>query len=243
MDDTDAPAHAEDTDVAARLDDADVPARIEHTVLGPTTTATDVREVVETAADLGMRACVPPRYVPTAVGTASEVETVTVVGFPHGHHQPAVKASEAERAVTDGASEVDVVAALGPLLSGEDGATEADIAAVVDAVEVPVKVIVEAPLLEENQLRLACAAARDAGADFVKTATGFSEGGATVADVEVMSEYLPVKASGGVGSWAEARAMFEAGAERVGASSGDVIVREYLDTADARNDAAAAGEE
>jgi len=215
------------------MDESDIPARIEHTVLGPTTTAADVREVAATAADLGMRVCVPPRYAPTAVGTAPDVEVVTVVGFPHGHHQPAVKAAEAERAVADGASEVDMVAALGPLLDGEDGAVEADIEVVVDAVDVPVKVIVEAPLLGEGDLRRACAAARDAGADFVKTATGFSEGGATVADVGVMSEYLPVKASGGVGSWADARAMFEAGAERVGASSGDVIVREYLESADA----------
>ncbi|MFT4880915.1 MAG: deoxyribose-phosphate aldolase [Natronomonas sp.] len=217
----------------SETDSTDIPARIEHTVLGPTTTAADVREAVTTAADLGMRACVPPRYVPTAVGTAPAVETVTVVGFPHGHHQPAVKASEARRAVADGASEVDTVAALGPLLAGEEGATRADIEAVVDAVDVPVKAIVEAPLLEEGQLRRACAAARDAGAAFLKTATGFSEGGATVADVEVMSEFLPVKASGGVGSWPTARAMFEAGAERVGASSGGVIVQEYLDATEA----------
>ena len=225
------------------MEDTDVAPRIEHTVLGPTTTAADVREVVDTAAELGMRACVPPRYVPTAVGAAPDVEVVTVVGFPHGNHQPAVKATEAERAVADGASEVDMVAALGPLLAGEDGATEADVGVVVDAVEVPVKVIVEAPLLEEEELRRACAAARDAGADFVKTATGFSESGATVADVEVMSEYLPVKASGGVGSWGEAQAMFEAGAERVGASSGDVIVREYLDSVDAPDETVDTGEE
>ena len=207
----------------------DIPSRIEHTVLGPTTTEADVRKLVDTADDLGMRVCVPPRYVPTAVEAATDVEVVTVVGFPHGHHQPAVKASEAERTVDDGASEVDMVATLGALLDGADDAVEADIAAVVDAVEVPVKVIVEAPLLSEGELRQACVAARDAGADFVKTATGFSEGGATVEDVEVMAEYLPVKASGGVGSWGDAEAMFAAGAERVGASSGDVIVREYLE--------------
>jgi len=232
MDDTNTPAHSADAGVPARLADTAVPARIEHTVLGPTTTAADIREVVTTAADLGMRACVPPRYVPTAVEHAPDVEAVTVVGFPHGHHQPAVTATEAERAVADGASEVDMVAPLGPLLDGDDEAVEAAVAAVVDAVDVPTKVIVEAPLLEEGALRRACVAARDAGADFVKTATGFSEGGATVADVAVMSEFLPAKASGGVGSWAEAVAMFEAGAERVGASSGDAIVREYLDTAE-----------
>ena len=225
------------------MEATDVPARIEHTVLGPTTTAADVRGVVETAASLGMRACLPPRYVPTAVEAASGVDAVTVVGFPHGHHQPAVKATEAERAVADGASEVDMVAALGPLLDGDDDAVRADVAAVVDAVDVPVKVIVEAPLLEEAELKVACAAARDASADFVKTATGFSEGGAAVADVEVMSEYLPVKASGGVGSWSDARAMFEAGAERVGASSGDAIVRGYLDSADAPGDGAETGTE
>jgi len=205
----------------------DVASRIEHTVLGPTTTWDDVRAVLDAALREGMRACVPPCHLADAVEYAPGVDVVTVVGFPHGQHTTEAKCAEAGDAWADGAAELDVVANLGHLLAGEDEVFGADIAEVVAAVPVPVKVIVEAPLLSEAELRRACRAAADADAAFVKTATGFSEGGAAVADVEVMSEYLPVKASGGVGSWEAAAAMFEAGAERVGASSGDLIVREY----------------
>jgi deoxyribose-phosphate aldolase len=210
----------------------DVPARIEHTVLGPTTTWTDVTAVLDTALREGMRACIPPCYVADAADYAPNVEVATVVGFPHGQHTTATKCQEAHEAWEDGADELDMVANVGRLVAGEDEAVVEDIAEVVAAVPVPVKVIVEAPLLDESQLRRACQAAADADASFVKTATGFSEGGATVADVEVMSEYLPVKASGGVGSWAEAKAMFDAGAERIGTSSGDVIVDEYREAED-----------
>jgi deoxyribose-phosphate aldolase len=209
----------------------DVPPRIEHTVLGPTTTRDDAVAAAETAADLGARVCVPPVHVPAAVDAGPDV--VTVVGFPHGHHATEVKCAEAARAWEDGAAEIDAVADLGSARAGDWAAVEADIAEVVSAVPVPVKAIVEAPLLSEAELRRACEAARDAGADFVKTATGFADGGATVADVSVMAEYLPVKASGGIGSWERAKAMFEAGAERIGASAGDTILREYRERDDA----------
>jgi deoxyribose-phosphate aldolase len=218
----------------------DVPARIEHTVLGPETTWPDVETALETAAELGTRVCVPPCYVAEAaafLGREGEERTdatgetavplVTVVGFPHGQHTTGVKCQEATEAWEAGADELDVVMNVGRLLAGEDEAVTADLAEVVAAVPVPVKVIVEAPLLDEPALRRACEAAVAAEADFLKTATGFTEGGATVADVAVMSEYLPVKASGGVGSWAAAERMLEAGAERIGASGGDTIVREY----------------
>jgi deoxyribose-phosphate aldolase len=205
----------------------DVVSRIEHTVLGPTTTWEDVRAVLDTALGEGMRACIPPCHVAAASEYAPTVEASTVVGFPHGQHVTELKCTEAHRAWEDGAAELDMVANVGAVVAGERETVRTDIAAVVAAVPVPVKVIVEAPLLDGTQLRLACEAAREAGADFLKTATGFSEGGATVEDVERMSEYLPVKASGGVGSWARAEAMFDAGAERIGASSGDVIAREY----------------
>ncbi len=210
--------------VAAAMDD--VPSRIEHTVLGPTTTWDDVTAVLDAALREGMRACIPPCYVADASEYAN-VDLVTVVGFPHGQHTTEAKCAEAHEAWQAGAGEIDMVANAGYLLAGDEETYRSDIAEVVAAVPAPVKVIVEAPLLGEEELRTASRAAADADAAFVKTATGFSEGGATVADVEVMSEYLPVKASGGVGSWEKARAMFEAGAERIGASSGDVIVREY----------------
>lgn len=201
--------------------------RVEHTALGPTTTWEDVRAVLDDAIEYGMRACVPPTAVAAAVDYAPSVDVTTVVGFPHGNHTTPVKCTEARRAWEDGAAELDVVAHLGRLRAGEDDAVRDDLAEIVAAVPVPVKVIVEAPLLDEDELRRACQAAADADAAFVKTATGFSDGGATVEDVAVMAEYLPVKASGGVASWADAEALLEAGAERIGASSGDDIVAEY----------------
>jgi deoxyribose-phosphate aldolase len=206
----------------------DVADRIEHTVLGPTTTWEAVRGTLDTAMQYGMRACIPPCYVAQASEYAPGVDVATVVGFPHGQHTPEVNSTEATRAWEDGADELDMVANLGLL---GDPAFEAGVSEVVASVPVPVKVIVESHLLAESDLRVACEAVASADAAFVKTSTGFSDGGATVADVAVMSEYLPVKASGGVGSWEAAAAMFDAGAERIGASSGDTIVREYREQA------------
>jgi deoxyribose-phosphate aldolase len=207
----------------------DVPARIEHTVLGPTTAWADVTDVLDTALGEGMRACIPPCYVTEAADYAPGVDIATVVGFPHGQHATAVKCAEAQQAWDDGADELDVVANLGRLRGDEDDAVVDDLAEMVAAVPIPVKAIVEAPLLDKGELQRVCEAAVEADADFVKTATGFVEGGATVEDVEIMSEYLPVKASGGIGSWDRAEAMFDAGAERIGASSGDTVVAEYRD--------------
>ncbi|MFB6143190.1 MAG: deoxyribose-phosphate aldolase [Halorientalis sp.] len=208
----------------------DVPERIDHTAVGPETTADDVLRCLDEAIEYGTNACVPPCHVELAAGYAPSTTLVTVVGFPHGQHTTAVKVTEAERAASDGADELDVVANLGALRGGDDDAYRRDIADVVAAVSLPVKVIVQAPRLSEAELDRACELAASADADMVKTATGFGDGGATVADVEVMRRHLPVKASGGIGSWAAAEAMFEAGAERVGASAGDAIVREWRES-------------
>ena len=209
---------------------AELAARIDHTVLGPATTSADVERVVDEAAEYGMNACVPPCYVPAAAERTPDVTLATVVGFPHGQHATDSKRDEAERAWRDGADELDVVINVGRLKAGEDDAVESELAEVVAAVPLPVKVIIETALLTDEEKRRACVAARDADAAFVKTSTGFAEGGATVADVELMSDYLPVKASGGVGSYEEAAAMFDAGAERVGASSGIDIVEGHPGT-------------
>ena len=205
----------------------DVPGRIEHTVLGPTTTWEAVLETLDDAIQHGMRACVPPCYLDQSASYAPGVDVTTVVGFPHGQHTAKTKVEEATEAWKADAAEVDMVANVGKIRAGELDDVEAEIAEVVAAVPIPVKVIVESPLLSESELRGACQAAADAGAAFVKTATGFSEGGATVEDVSVMAEYCSVKASGGIGSWAFAKELFDAGADRIGASSGDVIVTEY----------------
>ena len=209
------------------MDDADVPGRIEHTVLGPKTTPDDVRTVLDAAVEYGMRACVPPCYVSMASEYAPDVPLSTVVGFPHGQHTPETKCREARELVAAGADEVDVVANIGLLLAGEDEAFRADVTEVVAATAAPVKIIVQAPSLNESQLRRAAAAAVDADAAFLKTATGFGDGGATVSDVELLAEYLPVKASGGISTAEQAREMFAAGAERIGASSGVEILEGY----------------
>jgi deoxyribose-phosphate aldolase len=205
----------------------DVPERIDHTVLGPATTPDDVLGVLDAAIEYGMNACLPPCYLDLARDYAPEVTIATVVGFPHGQHESSVKAAEAKTAWEAGADEIDLVANAGRLKGGEDGTYRQDIGEVVATVPLPVKVIVEAPILTDAELERACELAVEADADMVKTATGFADGGATVEDVAVMSEYLPVKASGGIGSWDQAEAMFDAGAERIGASSGVTIVEEW----------------
>ncbi|PAU82686.1 deoxyribose-phosphate aldolase [Halorubrum salipaludis] len=207
------------------MDRDEFAASIDHTVLGPETTWGDVKTVLDEAAAHGMNACIPPCYLPEATDYENAPETIaTVVGFPHGQHAPATKRDEAVAAWNDGADEIDLVINVGRLQAGEDDTVAAEISDVVAAVPVPVKVIIETALLTDAEKRRACEAAVAADADMVKTSTGFADGGATVPDVELMSEYLPVKASGGVGSYAEATAMLDAGAVRIGASSGVAIV-------------------
>ncbi len=206
------------------MDRAELAPMIDHTVLGPETTPGDVERVLDDAADHGLNACIPPCYVEEAADSHPEVTLATVVGFPHGSNAPEIKRREGVAAWKAGADELDVVINVGRLKAGDDEAVAREIAELVAAVPVTVKVICEAPLLTAAELRRACEAAREADAAMVKTATGFADGGATLEDVELMSEYLPVKASGGIGSYEEAVAMIEAGAERIGASSGVEIV-------------------
>jgi deoxyribose-phosphate aldolase len=212
------------------MDRSEFAARIDHTVLGPATTPADVRRVVDEAAEYGMNACVPPCYVEEASRRAPDVTLATVVGFPHGHHITSVKCAEAHEAWDDGADEIDMVLNVGRLKAGDDDVVRADVANVVAEVPVPVKVIVETALLTDAEKRRAGEIVADADADFLKTSTGFADGGATVADVELLAEHLPVKASGGVGSYEEAMAMFEAGATRIGASSGVAILEGHPDS-------------
>ncbi|UWG48803.1 Deoxyribose-phosphate aldolase [Halanaeroarchaeum sp. HSR-CO] len=210
------------------MDRAELASTIDHTVLGPETTFADVTRVVDEAVEYGMNVCIPPCYVAEAREYAPEDCTVaTVIGFPHGQNAPAVKRAEAESARDDGADELDVVINVGRLKAGDRDAVRAEIAAIVEAVPLPVKVIIETALLTDAAKHAACEVAVEAGADFVKTSTGFADGGAAVEDVELMAEYLPVKASGGIGDWKAARAMLAAGAERIGASSGVAIVEDF----------------
>ncbi|WP_135824005.1 deoxyribose-phosphate aldolase [Halorussus ruber] len=221
------------------MNDSELAAKIDHTVLGPETTLDDVEELLDEAEEYGMNACIPPCYVAEAEEYAPDVTLATVIGFPHGQNATAAKREEATIAYEDGADELDVVVNIGRLTAGDDEAVREDIEEVVAAVPIPVKVIIETALLSDDEKRRACAAAEEADAAFVKTSTGFASvpseraddeavsGGAKVADVELMSEYLPVKASGGVGNYEQAEAMFDAGAERIGASSGVEIVEDF----------------
>ncbi|MFT4946159.1 MAG: deoxyribose-phosphate aldolase [Natronomonas sp.] len=206
----------------------DIPSRIEHTVLGPETTWSEVRRVLDEAEEYGMRACVPPCYVDEASAYAPDVESSTVIGFPHGQHTVSTKCEEATEAWKAGANEIDFVPNLGRA-SEDIEAFRSEVAELVAAVPIPVKVILETSLFGEETLESLGREAAGADVDFLKTATGFADGGATVADVELLAEFAPVKASGGVGSWAFAEELFAAGAERIGASSGDAIVAEYLE--------------
>ena len=206
-------------------------ASIDHTVLGPETTWEDAETALDEAAEHGMNACIPPCYLSEATDYEPVPKTVaTVVGFPHGQHAPETKRDEAVTAWNDGADEIDLVINVGRLTAGDDDAVAAEISDVVAAVPVPVKVIIETALLTDDEKRRACEAAVAADADMVKTSTGFADGGATVADVALMSEYLPVKASGGVGSAEAALAMLDAGAVRIGASAGVTLVEEYAES-------------
>lgn len=203
---------------------SDLAPLIDHTALGPETTPDDVRTVLDEASQNGMNACIPPYAVELAAAYAPDVTLATVVGFPHGHHDPTVKRDEGVTAWRAGVDELDVVLSIGRLKAGDDDAVRDELAELVAAVPIPVKVIIETALLTDAEKRRACEAARAADAAMVKTSTGFAAGGATTDDVALMSEYLPVKASGGIGSYEEAIAMLEAGADRIGASSGVAIL-------------------
>jgi deoxyribose-phosphate aldolase len=209
---------------------------IDHTLLKPEASEADIRKLCEEAAQFGFASvCVNPGWVKKAAeflrGTG--VPVCTVIGFPLGATLPDVKAYEARRAIFNGAREVDMVINVGALKSGDDCAVEEDIRAVAEAAHengVLCKVIIETALLTDEEKVRACLASKNAGADFVKTSTGFAKGGATVADVALMrrtvGSALGVKASGGVKGIDDARAMFEAGATRIGASVGVKIAQE-----------------
>lgn len=209
---------------------------IDHTLLKPEATDRDIKTLCEEAARYGFASvCVNPAWVKIASCAlqGTRVPVCTVIGFPLGATLPDVKAYEARRAIFDGAKEVDMVINVGALKSRDDCLVEHDIRSVVEVAHennAICKVIIETALLTDDEKVRACVAARKAGADFVKTSTGFSKGGATVADVALMrrtvGSELGVKASGGVKGLEDARKMVEAGATRIGASVGVKIAQE-----------------
>lgn len=204
-------------------------ARIDHTLLDKDHTSDDVAREVERASHVGANLCVPPNRVSEA---ADEVdgELMTVVGFPMGYHEPEVVALEGERAVEAGADSVDLATDVSALKSDDLDLYRRQVEAVVGAAD-DVKAILEMGLLSEDEIEAAAEACVEAGVDYLKTCTGFVGRGVTVADVKKLSNLgfdVEVKASGGVRTAEEAVSLMEAGADRVGSSSGVDIVEGYI---------------
>lgn len=205
---------------------------IDNTLLKQDATPEQIRKICAESIEFGCASvCCNPSYVPLVSECLkdSPVKVCTVIGFPLGMNDSQVKAFEATLAAKQGADELDMVINVGRLKAGELDYVKNDIKAVVDAsCGKLVKVIIECCLLTDEEKITACKLAKEAGADFVKTSTGFSTGGATVADVALMRKTvgpeMGVKAAGGVRDYASAMAMLAAGATRIGASSGKKIV-------------------
>ena len=207
---------------------------IEHTQLKPYEPEGSIVRLCDEALKYGFRAvCVSPFWVSLCRERlrGSNVNVVTVIGFPLGMSKPEVKAYEARLAVEDGADEVDMVMNLGAFKSGDYETVASDIRGVVSC-GVPVKVILETCYLSREEIVRACRIAVEAGASFVKTSTGFGPAGARVEDVRVMKEAVAgragVKAAGGIRTFRDALRMVEAGADRIGTSSGVRIIEGYM---------------
>ena len=208
---------------------------IDHTALKADTSKDQIKKLCEEAKEYKFKAvCVNPTFVEycSELLKGSEVNIATVIGFPLGANTSATKAFETSDAIKKGANEVDMVINIGALKDSNYKLVEEDIASVVKAADKKaiVKVIIETSLLSDEEKKKACELALKAGADFVKTSTGFSTGGATIEDVILMKtivgDKLQVKASGGVRDLDTAKKMIEAGATRIGTSSGVKIIEE-----------------
>lgn len=207
---------------------------IDHTALKPDTTKEKIRQIVDEAREYQFASvCVNPYWVPFCYENLKNtaVKVCTVIGFPLGATSTASKVFETEQAIKDGATEVDMVINVGELKSENDEAVKADIKAIVVAAKgsALTKVIIETSLLTNDEKIRASKLAKEAGADFVKTSTGFSDGGATVEDIKLMrhtvGSEMGIKASGGVRDNKSTLEMIDAGATRIGASSGIDIVK------------------
>src|SRR5690554_90741 len=207
---------------------------IDHTILKPDAKKDEIQALCQEAKEFCFYAvCVNPYYVSLCKDLleGSKVKIATVIGFPLGANTSDIKALETKKAIDDGADEIDMVINIGALKDGDYGVVRDDIKAVVEAAKdrARVKVIIETSLLTDDEKIKACELSLEAGADFVKTSTGFSTGGATVEDVKLMKsvvkDKMEIKASGGVRDFETARKMIEAGARRIGTSSGVKIVK------------------
>jgi deoxyribose-phosphate aldolase len=211
---------------------------IDHTILKPDATVHQVKQICQEALQYNFASvCINPVFVPLAAGllAGSEVETCTVIGFPLGATFPTIKMAEALTVIAMGASEIDMVINIGALKAEAYGQVINDIEAVAAAAHnqrAIVKVIIETALLTRREKIIACLLCKLAGADYVKTSTGFSHAGATMEDVTLMRSVvgakMGVKAAGGIRNLEDAQAMIAAGASRLGASAGVMIMQEAL---------------
>ncbi|MFA4966822.1 MAG: deoxyribose-phosphate aldolase [Candidatus Margulisiibacteriota bacterium] len=207
---------------------------IEHTNLKPEATPNDIIKLCEEAKEYGFfGVCVNPRYIELAKKELkdSKCKVVAVIGFPLGANLSESKADEAKRVIGLGADEVDMVIAIGAIKAGDKDYVLKDINGVIEAAgEIPVKVIIETALLNDDEKKLACELSKQAGAAFVKTSTGFSTAGAKEEDIRLMrsvvGDKLGVKAAGGIRDYETAKRMIEAGANRLGCSASVEIVAE-----------------
>lgn len=232
-------------------DDPGVAHMIDHTLLKPDATADQIAQLCFEARKYGFASvCVNPAFVKLCADLlkGTTVKVCTVIGFPLGASAPDVKAFETETALRDGATEIDMVVNIGALKARDHELVARDIQGVVrvaHAVGALVKVIIETSLLDEEEKITACLLAKEAGADYVKTSTGFAGGGATVDDVALMRRVvgpeMGVKASGGVKDYADAESMIKAGATRIGASAGIKIAQGEKDARSALPVVAPAG--
>ena len=219
--------------------DPSVAKLIDHTLLKPDATADQIAQLCFEARKYGFASvCINPSYVKLCADLlkGTDVKVCTVIGFPLGATAPEVKSFETQTALDDGATEIDMVINIGALKAKDLELVLQDIQGVVNtahAANALTKVIIETALLTDEEKVTACLLSKEAGADFVKTSTGFAGGGATVDDVALMrrvvGESMGVKASGGVHDFSEAKSMVEAGATRIGASAGVKIVQGELD--------------
>ena len=217
---------------------AEIAQWIDHTLLKPEATVHQIKQLCEEAAEYNFASvCVNPSFVPLAAGLLKDtsIKTCAVVGFPLGATLPTVKMAETLSVMSLGAVEIDMVLNIGALKAEAYGQVLNDIEIVVRTAHnqrATVKVIIETALLTRYEKIMACLLCKEAGADYVKTSTGFSKAGATVEDVELMRRVvgakMGVKAAGGIRTLADAQAMIAAGASRLGASSGVAIVQEAL---------------
>ena len=215
-------------------------ARIDHTLLRPDCTEAQIMQLCDEAVAQGFATvCVPPCYVALAAGrlAGTAVGICTVIGFPLGYATSAVKFKEAEVALYDGATELDLVINISALKSGKSEAIQAEILDVADLCHVhqaELKVIIETALLSEAEIELAAGLCVAGEADFVKTSTGFASRGASVADIELLRRVLPesmrIKAAGGIRTRAAADALIAAGADRIGSSNSLAMLAETDET-------------